>query len=318
MKKAFCVYLEQRWRRFMKKKIAVLSLFDGISILHLALKNIGFDIKTYYSSEIDSDAVSISKYHFPRTKYLGDIRNWEKWDINWTGIDIVAGGSPCQSFSIANQGNNYLKQGFEGKSNLIFEYLNVLSFVKSKNPKVKFLLENVKMQSKWRDKITSLIGVDPVLIDSKAFSPQHRERYYWCNWKVSPIKKESAIVIKDIVDKYSDKYFLSSAHHKAFMRSYNWKYCGLDEKGKTILATYYKQPPHTTYIPCLESPSGFRRLTPLECERMQTLPDDFTRFGIRDNSLCQISDTGRYRTVGNGWTYKVIEHIFSTAFMNKA
>jgi site-specific DNA-cytosine methylase len=291
-------------------QINVLSLFDGISTLHLALDKLGISVNNYYASEIERDSISISNYNFPNVINLGDINNWKEWDIDWDSIDVVAGGSPCQSFSIANQGNRNDK-GFEGKSKLFFVYLDILNHIKDRNAEVKFLLENVKMKKEWRDKISSYLEVAPILIDSEVVSAQHRERYYWCNWNVEPIIKQKNVVLNNIVDNYTDRYFLSDKHHKAFMKSYNWKHCELNGKGKTIIASYFKQPPHTTYIPCKESPSGFRRLTPLECERVMTLPDNYTKYGIKDGNVNEISDTGRYRAVGNGWTLEVIKHIFS-------
>jgi len=296
--------------------INVLSLFDGISTLHLALNELGININKYYASEIEKDSIAISQYNFPDIVHIGDITNWKKWNIDWKNIDIIAGGSPCQSFSIANQGNNN-EQGFDGKSKLFFTYLEILNYVKKKNPKVKFLLENVKMKKEWRNQISTYLNVEPVLINSELVSAQNRERYYWCNWKIKALKKQKNIILNDIIDEYTERYYLSFTHHKAFLKSYNWKHCELDGKGKTIIATYYKQPPHTTYIPCKESPSGYRRLTPVECERMMTLPDNYTKYGIKDNKIVEISDTGRYIGVGNGWTKDVIKHIFSNIKINK-
>lgn len=297
----------------MKKEISVLSLFDGISTLYLALQELNYKCKNYYASEIDADAIAISNFNFPNIQHIGDVSKWKDWDIDWSKIDLVAGGSPCQSFSIANQGNEHLKQGFEGKSNLVFYFFEILDYIKIKNPNVKFLLENVKMKAEWRDIITERVCVEPVLIDSALVSAQHRERYYWCNWDIQPLPTENKILLKDIVGNYSERYYLSYIHHKAFLKSYNWKCCPLNGKGKTILASYYKQPPHTTYIPCEESPSGFRRLTPVECERMQTLPDNFTMYGINDK-IYNISDSGRYKAIGNGWTCEVIKHILKKLF----
>ncbi|GMO66980.1 MAG: DNA (cytosine-5-)-methyltransferase [Rickettsiales bacterium] len=295
----------------------VLSLFDGISTLHLVLEKLNIKVNKYYSSEIERTSIEITQHNFPNTIQLGDITKWKEWDIEWEKIDLVAGGSPCQSFSTANAGNKKrqnIDMGFEGKSKLFFVYLDILNYIKSKNSNVKFLLENVKMKTEWKDKITSYLKVEPILIDSEVVSPQHRQRYYWCNWQIKPILKKKDILLKDIIIDCTSQYFLSEQHHKAFLKSYNWKHCELNGKGKTILATYYKQPPHTTYIPCKDSPSGFRRLTPLECEKMQTLPDNFTKYGIENGEKKLMSDTARYKAVGNGWTFEVIKHIFSNVF----
>ena len=55
---------------------------------------------------------------------------------------------------------------------------------------------------------------------------------------------------------------------------------------------------------------GVRRLTPLECERLQTLPDRYTEYGDFNGTIKKISDTQRYKGVGNGWTVDVIAHLF--------
>ena len=91
----------------------VLSLFDGISAGQLALQRAGIDVETYYASEIDKYAIQVTKKNFPNTIHLGDITKWQEWDIDWYSIDLVIGGSPCQSFSRSGDGS-----GFDGKSKL--------------------------------------------------------------------------------------------------------------------------------------------------------------------------------------------------------
>ena len=110
--------------------------------------------------------------------------------------------------------------------------------------------------------------------------------------------------LKDIIlPEMDDKYPLSITHYNAFLKSYpNWKHCPIEGKSKPLLATYYKQPPHCPYIESSKSESGFRRLSPEECEKLQTLPINYTK---------GLSPTQRYKTIGNGWTIEVISHIFS-------
>jgi site-specific DNA-cytosine methylase len=188
---------------------------------------------------------------------------------------------------------------FEGESYLFWEYVRVLKEVKPKY----FLLENVRMDKKWKSLITSVLGVEPIFINSNVLSAQNRQRLYWTNIPVENIPTENELVLKDIVVKETvdAKYHLSYKHHQAFLKSYNWKHCELNQKAKPLLASYYKQPPHCPYIPCSESESGFRRLLPIECERLQCVPDRYTE---------GVSDTQRYKMIGNGWTVNVIAHIF--------
>lgn len=75
----------------------VLSLFDGISCGRLALEYSGISIENYYSSEIDKYAMAISNKNYPGIMQLGNIRNWRNWDIDFSKIDLLFAGFPCQS-----------------------------------------------------------------------------------------------------------------------------------------------------------------------------------------------------------------------------
>jgi len=294
----------------------VLSLFDGMSCGQLALKKEGIKYDKYFASEIDVHAIKITQKNFPDTIHIGSVLDVNAGDL--PQIDLLIGGSPCQSFTFAGKRvgmttkdrvdiltlEQYLElkeQGFEfeGESYLFWEYIRILKEVKPKY----FLLENVRMEKKWKDLITSVIDVEPIFINSNVLSAQNRQRLYWTNIPIEELPTENELVLKDIVVKedVEPKFHLSYKHHQAFLKSYNWKHCELDQKSKPLLASYYKQPPHCPYIPCKESESGFRRLLPLECERLQCVPEKYTE---------GVSDTQRYRMLGNGWTVNVIAHIF--------
>lgn len=73
---------------------------------------------------------------------LGDVTKWRDWDIDWSKIDLLIGGSPCQGFSSSGKELNFK----DPRSKLFFEYNDILNHIKSINPEVKFLLENVKMK----------------------------------------------------------------------------------------------------------------------------------------------------------------------------
>lgn len=173
----------------------VLSLFDGISCGQVALQRAGIKVDKYYASEVDKYAISITQYNHPDTVQLGDIGNWREWDIDWKSIDLVMGGSPCQGFSLAGK-----QLAFDDeRSKLFFVFVQILQHVRTYNPGVKFLLENVKMKAEYRDAITQMMGVDPVLINSARLSAQNRERLYWCNWPVTQ-PEDKGIVLKDILE----------------------------------------------------------------------------------------------------------------------
>ena len=295
----------------------ILSLFDGMSCGQIALKRIGIDFENYYASEIDKYAIQITQKNHPNTIQLGDVSILDTSKL--PRIDLLIGGSPCQSFTFAGKRvgmttkdsvdilslEQYLtlkKQGFEfeGESYLFWEYMRILTEVKPKY----FLLENVKMEKKWKDLLSSVIGVESILINSNQFSPQNRQRLYWTNIDIDIEGYHNDKYLKDIIeDSVDKKYNLSAIHHKAFLKSYKWKHNDINEKSKPLLATYFKQPPHCPYIIWGDSDdinSGYRRLIPLECERLQTVPENYTE---------GVSDTQRYRMLGNGWTVDVIVHI---------
>lgn len=269
----------------------VLSLFDGISCGMVALERAGIKVDEYVAYEIDTYAIDVSRSNYPQIEHCGDVLTADF--TRYRGFDLVIGGSPCQGFTFAGKQLNFA----DARSKLFFEFVRALAEVKPKY----FLFENVKMKSESRDVITSFLGSEPVSINSNLFSAQNRKRLYWTNIDVPPLPSENGTVLRDILRAEDDeKYHLSKTHHSAFLKSYNWKPCEINGKSKLLLASYYKQPPHCPYIPCDKSESGFRMLSPIECERLQTLPDNYTE---------GISKTQRYKCIGNGWTVGVIAHI---------
>lgn len=128
----------------------VLSLFDGMSCGQIALNRIGIKPTKYYASELDKYAIKVTQANYPDTMQLGDVTKWREWDIDWSSIDLLIGGSPCQGFSFAGK-----QLAFDDpRSKLFFVYVDILNHIKSVNPSVKFLLENVKMKKEYLDVIT--------------------------------------------------------------------------------------------------------------------------------------------------------------------
>ena len=173
----------------------ILSLFDGVSTGYLALQRAGIPIKNYYSSEIDKYAIKISSKHFPDIHRLGSVVNYENWNIDWASIDLLIGGSPCQGFSFAGKQLNFN----DSRSKLFFEYVDILNKIKSVNPNVKFLLENVKMKKEFQKVITGYLGVEPIEINSSLVSAQRRRRLYWTNIEGVEQPEDKGILLKDIV-----------------------------------------------------------------------------------------------------------------------
>jgi DNA-cytosine methyltransferase len=213
----------------------VLSLFDGMSCGQQALERIGIKVDNYFASEIDKYAITVTMANYPNTKQLGSVINVNGYDL--PKIDLLIGGSPCQSFSFAGKRKgmstkdeqeiltltHYLElkaEGyeFEGQSYLFWEYMRLLNEV---NPKY-FLLENVMMGEKWEKILSKAIGVNPIMINSSLVSAQNRQRLYWTNIGLAPAgffgdlasiitqPKDKNILLKHILeDKVDDKYFIN-------------------------------------------------------------------------------------------------------------
>lgn len=281
------------------KNINVLSLFDGMSCGQIALNKLGIKYDNYYASEIDKFAIGITKKNYPNTIHLGDVRGVNGRDL--PKIDLLFGGSPCQSFSNAGKG-----EGFEGSSGIFWEYVRVLKEVKPKY----FMLENVKMKKEWQDIISKELGVEPIAINSSLLSGQNRPRLYWTNIPGVEQPEDKGIKLKDILedDSLVDKQHLMTPKAMAYMDGMRngkqrWEYHKnpLDGKAACIVASFYKLS-GLGVLDYRKSGKPCRRLTPLECERLQTVPDNYTESASR---------TQRYKMIGNGWTVDVIAHIFS-------
>ena len=211
-----------------KEKINVLSLFDGMSCGQIALQKLGIEIENYFASEIDKHAIAVTMHNFPNTKQVGSITELKGME----NIDLLIGGSPCQSFSNAG-----LRNGFDGKSKLFWEYVRVLKETKPKY----FLLENVKMKKEWQDIISKELGVEPIEICSSLFSAQKRKRLYWTNIDVDLSKlPNSNEVIADvlelqIVNKRENKILMSKSDFKVSVRK-NY----IDKKELTLFLRNHK------------------------------------------------------------------------------
>ena len=278
----------------------VLSLFDGISAGQVALQKAGIQVDTYYASEIDTYAIKVTQNNFPNTIQLGSITEWKTWDIDWSSIDLVFGGSPCQGFSIAGKQLNFDDE----RSKLFFTFVDVVKHIKSFNPNVFFMLENVGMKKEYEDIITEYMGVNPIKINSSLVSAQNRKRLYWTNIPNITQPEDKGILLKDILMDDSiidDKYKLSDIAIDYMNRLRNgrprWKYHTnyLDGKAACLTANMYKGVPYGIIM------EKKRRLTVEECEILQTFPINYTS--------C-VSNTQRYKALGNSWTVDVIAHIF--------
>ena len=286
----------------------VLSLFDGMSCGQIALNRAGIKYDNYYASEIEEAPIKVTQHNYPNTIQLGDVTKINIKEL--PKIDLLIGGSPCQSFSNAGT-----QDGFNGKSGLFWEYVRIL---KESNPKY-FLLENVVMKKEWENIISESLGVKPVLINSSLVSAQNRKRLYWTNIPNISQPKDKNILLKNILEKgaetYKEKSYALTLHtgtvRDFFIKSQSNIVFIKDENGKLIVAdgfVYFslpksKEPMKIHKIKCgLNNGNySFRTLNTSENEILQTIPIGYTSI---------VNKTQAQNMIGNGWTVDVISHIF--------
>ncbi|AUR97606.1 C-5 cytosine-specific DNA methylase [Vibrio phage 1.242.O._10N.261.54.B2] len=372
-----------------------LSLFDGISAGQVAMNRIGVTPTKYYAAEVDKFAIKCTQANFPNTIQLGDVTKWREWDIDWSEIDLVTGGFPCQAWSMAGK-----QLGDKDERGMLFwVMLDIMKHVRYHNPNADFLIENVKMKKEFEEYITyhtenALGEVHKVLINSALVSAQNRQRYYWTSKPVGQ-PEDKGLILADVLESgFADRdkaltvttriggatekrYKEKSMHQMAIeLRPCEQKVlCGrivgrkinpetgkrddynpdlkavqrfeprLDErsgtlttvqkdnilcfascsgrdprvvtesktgKANTLTANYFKGLDADSRPGVIErcdvgktyheaKELSYRKLTPMECERLQTFHDGYT---------AMLSNTQRYKTLGNSWTVDVICHIF--------
>lgn len=275
----------------------VLSLFDGMSCGQQALERAEIKVENYFASEIDKYAIQVTMANYPKTKQLGSVVDVDGYTL--PKIDLLLGGSPCQSFSFAGKRKgmatkdeqeiltleHYLELKsdgfeFEGQSYLFWEYMRILKEVKPKY----FLLENVMMGEKWEKILSKAIGVNPIMINSRLVSAQNRKRLYWTNIGMKPMglfgymesiieqPKDKGILLKDILESdVDDKYYLSEKMIKC-----------LDAKKGTTYDTFYPA-----------NPCGKSRSINARCFKMGSGDNYINEQPVVHNTMPRSSKTGK-------------------------
>lgn len=316
----------------MPRFSSVLSLFDGMSCGQIALNRIGIEYDNYFASEIDKHAIKVTQTNYPNTTQLGDVTKVKGNDL--PKIDLLIGGSPCQGFSFAGKGLNFE----DPRSKLFFEFVRLKNETQPKY----WMLENVKMKAEHQNIISEILGVKPILINSELVSAQSRERLFWTNIPIAELPTDKGILLKDIIEigepiKDKSQTILATLYKENAKSMIKRNKAGLlvkmsseNPRIKELSITDRGIRPHrndkrksgiseigTIHYPDTKSYTitanhapkvlteiiGWRKLTPKECERLQTVPDNYTD--------C-VSDTQRYKMLGNGWTVDVIAHIFGS------
>ena len=319
----------------------ILSLFDGISGGQIALNRANVKVDNYYASEIDKYAIQIAKKNFPNTIHIGDVTKIDFTDYIGK-VDMLIGGSPCTDLSVAKIGG----LGLKGSQSMLFwHYVKALDVIKPKY----FLLENVaSMKKEDKDVITQVLGVESILINSALVSAQNRKRLYWTNIPNVTMPQDKGILLKDIilsdvepvvlhniyggfkedvVRVFNDKsptirtsaggghipYFVKRdlLHNPKAIEYMNrqvkdgrthWDFGHHSDiqkdKSSAVVSNFFKGVPYNVF----KDWDCIRKFHPVECERLQTLDDGYTE---------GVSDTQRYKMIGNGWTIDVVAHILS-------
>ena len=306
----------------------------------IALDQLGIPVDTYYASEIDKYAIQVTQANYPKTIQVGDVTKLDPKDF--TDVDLIMAGSPCQGFSFAGK-----QLAFDDpRSALFFEFIKLLKAIKPKY----FLLENVRMKKEFLNIISQEVskcypeiafGIDPIFINSDLVSAQSRQRYYWTNIPNIQQPEDRGIRLKDIILEDGEEPLLSNIYggfkekkprvhfnksvtirtasggghipsliHSERALAYmnrktkdgrtHWDFKHhsdtANDKSSCITANLYKGVPYNVLV----DNGCIRKLHPIECERLQTVPDNYTE---------GVSNTRRYHMLGNGWTVEVIKHI---------
>ena len=301
----------------------ILSLFDGISCGRVALDRAGFAVEDYAAFEIDRFAVQTSAKNYPDIRHFGNV--FEGDFTQFKGCDLLLGGSPCTYWSIAKRNRETTCDG-EGFK-LFMQYVRALNEARP----TYFLYENnYSIHQNIKDEISRQLGVQPIMINSALVSAQQRKRCYWTNIPDVAQPADKGIMLNDIIDPSAvgwnkKSYCMTANYAGATLRNTLERHqrtmvavpvrigdIGSNSQGQRVYSVYGKsvclsaQPGGqggSTGLYRIDLPDGayvIRKLTPIDAERLQTLPDNYTE---------GVSDTQRYKQVGNGWTVDVIAHI---------
>ena len=304
----------------------VLSLFDGISCGMVALERAGIPVEEYSAFEIDKYAEKISKKNYPEIRRYGNVFDGNFKDFK--GFDILMGGSPCTYWSIAKNNRETSPNGEGGK--LFMQYVKALE---ESNCRYFLYENNNSIHQNIKNFISKKLGVQPVMINSALVSAQHRKRCYWTNISNVTQPDDKGILLNDILESgtgWQDKsYCITATYAGAVIRNTLAKSqrtmvaepvtkpvrvgkYGKGGQGQRIYSVHGKSVTLAangggqgarTGLYEINLPDGdyiIRKLTPVEAERLQTLPDNYT---------AGVSNSQRYKCLGNGWTVDVIAHI---------
>lgn len=318
----------------------VVSLFNGMNTGRQALENVGIKVNKYYSSEIKPYAIELTQHHFPDTIQVGDVTKWKEWDIDWKSIDLILSGSPCQDLSAAGK-----RAGINGsRSSLFFVFVEILEHIKTLNPNVLFLQENVGSASKLDVGIMSrALGLYPVRINSKLVTAQLRDRYYWSNIKTKetmfdivtdiPQPKDRGIMFKDIVTGGRVERVKAKTLLETTEKSFTYK-DKLSENAQLFLKNREKFGVNLIYVDvdkhcCIKTDIGSQTRNQNSMHHRNETTGMITLIhenklvrtvnqiemerlqGFPDGYTSILTTAKAGSLLGDGWTLPIIEHIFN-------
>lgn len=303
---------------FTMKPIKVLSLFDGMSCAQIALNRVYKGPIEYYASEIHKPSILVTQSNFPKTIQLGDIRNItdDVIDMHLKGTHIIVGGSPCTNLSIAGKKEGMItldkldivsyeqyldlkekNHKFTGQSHLYWEYIGVTKRVDH----IYRILENVVLKGnvkKWEKIITDSFGADPIRINSGLVSAQNRDRLYWATIPGITVPEDRNILISDVIPDSFSGYGVRGIK----LNKTDEKYTYVGTTRKDFKSNCLTTSERTRMVSMYDG--NHRSLTVEECEILQGVDEGYTR-------VLGVSQTQRYKMLGNGMTVPVLEHLFS-------
>jgi DNA (cytosine-5)-methyltransferase 1 len=318
-------------------ELRVLDLFSGAGGFSKGIEMAGHKITEHYFSEIDKNAIANYLYNFKNAKYYGSVT-----DVRGKRgeVDIITFGSPCQDFSLAGK-----RKGMEGeRSSLIGEAIRLIDEIR---PSV-FVWENVKGTFSSNNGadfwaiISSFANIgcyrlEWQLLNTSWFLPQNRERIYLVGHLaersepgVFPIGEECNNIINKKWAKSKCAATITNSTGKIGWNMNVVKINSNTKKGyeeaqegdsinfsvptsKTRRGRVGKGKAQTLDTVCNQGiiqETNIRRLTEIECERLQGFPDDWTKYGIYNNEVKEIPKTQRYKLMGNAVTTEVVAEIF--------
>jgi site-specific DNA-cytosine methylase len=300
----------------MKKRLIVLSLFDGIGAGREAFKRAGIYVK-YYASEINLVAMRVALHNHPDIIQVGSVCDLNPWDFR--NVDVVIGGSPCQSISRAGrilgittksgieirtleQYEQLKAQGVEmNESALFWEFIRMYKGIQQYNPNVKYFLENVT-NTYWENFISAVLGRRPKMINSSLVTGQNRERNYWTDIPVSEIK-DYGLTLAHYIPGAVTGAGVRGVPQKGWTPEWGCKkHKGKltfrkDNKANCVTCSY------TTTGKYLDINGEVKQITPEQAELLQSFKKGYTK-------MEGISDSQRFKMIGNSWTVDVIVKFF--------